>query len=158
MKERLVEEEKLIFNPISNSNIKATNEMKKCPKNNFSSERWQIGVWCYCSKGNWFTWSNFTPYHITATKYCISWFQFISIGQSWLLEIVLWNYQTQYLPPFPKLQNGLLIGWQQRWREIYHTTCKCQCTLYHDGYVRNKKYKRGNSKTKKQSAIKDKIL
>ena len=52
MKERLVEEEKSIFNPISNSNIKTTNEMKKCPKNNFISERGQIGVWCYCSKAS----------------------------------------------------------------------------------------------------------
>ena len=27
------------------------------------------------------------------------------------LGIILWNHQTQYLPPFRRLQNGSLIGW-----------------------------------------------
>ena len=57
MKERLVEGEKSIFEPISMSNIKTNNKKKKSRKKHYSSYRGQTGVCCYYSKTNWFTWS-----------------------------------------------------------------------------------------------------
>ena len=57
VKKRLVEGEKSIFEPISKSNIKTSNEKKKLQKNDFRSEGRQTGISCYCNKTKWFTWS-----------------------------------------------------------------------------------------------------
>ena len=50
VKKRLVEGEKSIFEPISKSNIKTSNEKKKLQKNDFRSEGRQTGISCYCNK------------------------------------------------------------------------------------------------------------
>ena len=50
VKKRLVEGEKSIFEPISKSNIKTSNEKKKLQKNDFRSEGRQTGISYYCNK------------------------------------------------------------------------------------------------------------
>ena len=52
VKERLVEREKSIFEPMSKSNIKTNNKAKKPRKKNYNSERGQTDIWCYCGKTN----------------------------------------------------------------------------------------------------------
>ena len=52
VKESFLEGEKTIFEPISKSNIKTSNEKKKPQKNNYSYERGQTGIWCYYGKTN----------------------------------------------------------------------------------------------------------